>query len=125
MVEAPGVEPGSEDVAGKETTYLVAFTLPAFTENLRSARSERTRCASLDKGSYGWLDHAGIDSIVGFYRTSKIACRVTARGAAEWSRAAFCTATFRTPPKSLPITPAISAALASFIPWRRRIQTSS
>src|SRR5437868_14612312 len=83
------------------------------------------RCASLDKGSYGWLDHAGIDSIVGFYRTSKIACRVTARGAAEWSRAAFCTATFRTPPKSLPITPAISAALASFIPWRRRIQTSS
>jgi len=45
-VEAPGVEPGSEDVAGKETTYLVAFTLPAFTENLRSARSERTRNAS-------------------------------------------------------------------------------
>src|SRR5207248_1282931 len=44
--DATGVEPGSEDVAGKETTYLVAFTLPAFTENLRSARSERTRNAS-------------------------------------------------------------------------------
>src|SRR5438105_7457886 len=82
------------------------------------------RCARLDKGSYGWLHHAGIDSIVGFYRTSKTACRVTARGAAEWSRAAFLMASFRTPPVSLPITPAISAALASFIPWHRRIQTT-
>jgi hypothetical protein len=46
LVEAPGVEPGSENDGSKEPTYLVAFTLPAFAGNLRSARSERTRNAS-------------------------------------------------------------------------------
>jgi len=45
MVEAPGVEPGSENADGKETTYLVTFMLPAFAGNVRGARSERTRNA--------------------------------------------------------------------------------
>jgi hypothetical protein len=45
VVEAAGVEPASENVAGKEPTYLVQFTLSAFAENFRRARSERTRNA--------------------------------------------------------------------------------
>ena len=40
MVEAAGVEPASEEVTGRETTYLVAFPLALLPANIRRPRSE-------------------------------------------------------------------------------------
>jgi hypothetical protein len=45
LVEAAGVEPASENVAGKEPTYLVGFTLPELPGKIRLTRSEPTRNA--------------------------------------------------------------------------------
>ena len=45
LVEAAGVEPASENVAGKEPTYLVEFTLPELPGKIRLARLEPTRNA--------------------------------------------------------------------------------
>jgi len=46
LVEAAGVEPASENVAGQETTCLFAFMPLALPKDVRGARSERTRNAS-------------------------------------------------------------------------------
>jgi hypothetical protein len=43
MVEAAGVEPASENVTGQETTCLFAFMPWALPQDVRDARSERTR----------------------------------------------------------------------------------
>ncbi len=46
MVEAAGVEPASEKVAGKEPTYLVAFRLRRYPETFAARAQNATRNAS-------------------------------------------------------------------------------